>query len=176
MTPQRALQLLRKILGGVRLLQRIKVMGGPSTPTQIAFFTPKTWTGNVGFIDFHNADLRAGISDISDTYQNDQVYFDVRKKTAYDGINLKHPNGVAQAFFHVEEDADVLVVAKVSSEDAKIRLAVDSKYGTDFRVQGNGVELSRLARVKRGVHRINLIQRRRPRRPFWFHSITVFQI
>jgi hypothetical protein len=89
---------------------------------------------------------------------------------------LKHPNGVVQAFFDMDVEGQVLVVAKVSGEGARLKLAVDSVYGDSFSVQGDGFEWAVLVPRTPGVHRINLIQRATPKKPFWFHSITVFQI
>lgn len=175
-TRERALQLLGKHRGGAQLLRRMKALNGPSMPTPIAYFTPRTFTGNVGFVDFYNADLRAGWSDVATTYETNQVYFDASKETAYDGIRLKHPNGVVQAFFDIEAEAQLLLVAKVSSKGARLYLAVGSRYGESFRVQGDGVELAVLKLRAAGVHRVNLIQRTTPTKPFWFHSMTVFQV
>ncbi len=175
---QRALQLLRKIPDGARLLREREAMGASSVPTQIAFFTPRTRSGNVGLIDFYNADLRMWSSDVDSTYQNDQVYFDSSKETVSDDISLKHPNGVVQAFFDTEQESQVLVVAKLSSAGAKVYLTLDSGsyYGQSFAVQGNGVELAMLRSRPSGIHSVNIIQRKKPAKPFWFHSITVFEI
>jgi hypothetical protein len=173
---QRALQLLGKLPNGRQLLRRLERVGAPAAPTQIAYFTPRTWTGNVGFIDIFNADLRAWSSGLTETYQKDQVCFDARGDTAYDDLNLKHPNGVVQAFFDLEEEAQVLAVAKLSSENARVYLALDSRYGDTFQIHGNGVEVATLRPRAAGVHRVNVIQRRTPRNPIWFHSITVFQV
>ena len=174
-TAQRALQLLTKVPGGRRLLQQRRLMGGPTTVTQIAFFTPRTRSGNVGFIDFYNADLRSWSNDLESSYENDRVYFDAYSETEYDDISLKHPNGVVQAFFHTEEPAQVLVIAKLSSTGANVYLTLDSGSGPSFTVQGNGVEKAILKTLPAGVHRVNIIQRRNPAKPLWFHSITIHQ-
>ncbi len=177
-TPQRAIQALRKSVGGARIIAKLAAEGvplGPSTVTQIAYFTARTRSGNAGPIDFWNADMLSWNTDLTRTYQNDQIHFEVRKRTGYDDINLHHPNGVVQAFFGIEQDAYVLIISKVSSDNAKIRQAIDSPYGTDFHVEGDGVELPMLRWLTRGVHRVNLIQRNR-KKPFWFHSITCFQV
>lgn len=177
-TAQRALLLLPKVRGGRRVLQQRKRIGGPVTLTQIAFFTPRTRSGNVGFIDFHNADLRAWSNDLESSYENDQVYFAANSETIEDDISLKHPNGVVQAFFDTEEEADLLVIAKLSSTGANIYLTLDAgpSEGQTFTVQGNGVDKAILKRRASGVHRVNIIQRRNPAKPLWFHSITVYQI
>lgn len=179
-TPQRAIQALRKSPGGARIIARLAARGvrlGPATMTQIAYFTPRTRSGNVGPINFWNADLVFWDADLASSYQDDQVCFGVAKSTAQDDIGLHHPNGVVQAFFHVDQDSDVLVVSKVSSENAKIRQAVNSKYGETFPVHGEGVLLATLKESLRSgfAHRVNLIQRNRKKR-FWFHSITCFQV
>ena len=177
-TRQRAVQLLRKVPSGARLLRQRQAMAAPTVPAEIVFFTARIRTGNVGFIDFYNADLRAEFSDVARTYQNDQVYFDANRETAYDDISLKHPNGVVQAFFETEEEGQVLVVAKLSSAGARVYLTLDSGsyYGQSFTVQGNGVELAILKLRAAGVHRVNIIQRKNPAKPLWFHSITILQL
>ena len=177
-TRERAIQALKRSREGARMIARLRAAGvqvEPSAVTQTAYFTARTRSGNAGPIDFWNVDLRFLTSELRTCYDNDQVYFDVREKTAYDNINLHHPNGVVQAFFGVEEPAYVLIVCKVSSADAKVRLKIDGDSLIDFHVQGNGVVLPMLRSLTVGVHRINLIQRG-SNKPFWFHSITCFLV
>ena len=125
---------------------------------EIAYFTPKTKSGNAYWIDFWNADLFDGESHLSLLHQNDQIEFRADKSTWSGNFKTKNPNGLIQAYFNMP-DADYFIgVIKVSSGNAWINIKVDDRNLGNFHINSDGVEIPITLNLSKGGHYITVQQ------------------
>jgi hypothetical protein len=153
-------------------------------PTEIAYFTPKTKTGSAVWIDFYNADMYDSSSELNRCYAADQIQFRTPPETAIFGWTIKGW-GYVDAFFNVKNQGYYLLVSKLSVPTyppaAWINIYVDGRIVGFHAVGGIDQKIPAIVMLTPGMHIFRIHQRPTidlisPGAPFWFHSITVFEI
>ena len=146
---------------------------------QIAYFTPNQISGSgASYLDFWNADLYWGISDLKNCVQRNQVQFRWNIKTFMHDIRVKdQPFATMQAIFVMPADDFFLGIVKLSHVDAgpsKVSIQIDKKSMGQFSVNSSNYDIPVVAELKKGAH--SLTVQRRSGGTFWFHSITCFRV
>ncbi len=156
-------------------------------PTEIAYFTPKTKSGQASLIDFWNVEHYDGPSDLDESYDSDQIEFRISEHSWKDEIDVGYANGVVQAYFKAPVDDYYLAIVKLSAKDSLVFINVDGVRIGSYLVEEVGQEVPVMVQLKKGYHTINVIQIKywrgfppfvvkKPTSPLTFHSITVFQV
>jgi hypothetical protein len=146
---------------------------------QIAYFTPTQISGSSArFLDFWNADLFWGISDLKNCVQRNQVQFRWDTKTFMHNVRVKNePFGTTQAIFWMPADDYFLAIVKlswVSAGPANVHIQIDKKSMGTYSFNTVNHDIPVVAELEAGVH--SLTVQRRGGGTFWFHSITCFQV
>ena len=148
---------------------------------QIAYFTPNQISGSSArFLDFWNADLFWGNSDLTNCVQRNQVQFRWDIKAYMHDVRVKDPQrpfGTAQAIFRMPAKDYFLGIVKlswVSAGPARVHIQIDKKSMGEYSFNTVNHDIPVVAELEGGLH--SLTVQRRGGGTFWFHSITCFQV
>jgi hypothetical protein len=147
---------------------------------QIAYFTPTQISGNAIILDFWNADLVWGNSDLKNCVQRNRVQFRWDIKTFMHNVKVKDPGrpfGTTQAIFWMPADDYFLAIVKLSwmsAGPANVHIQIDKKSMGTYSFNTVNHDIPVVAQLEEGLHSLTL--QRRGGGTFWFHSITCFQV
>jgi hypothetical protein len=182
-TSRQALQALKRFRGGPQIIAKLERAGielQAAGLVQFAAFTPKTKSGSAHWIDFWNADLFDGTSNLTQIHSADRVQFRTDRYT-WRGerrvLNV-HVFGGAQASFNMPQAGFFLGAVVVSSTGGWVAVDVDDHViVTSTPVNGNGVMIPvAVQQLAAGNHWISVIQGPFPGSGhLWFHGITCYR-